>query len=642
MAPGNLLASQQNCQQQHSVANQAQDLSQTRLRTTVQFSECFNLGHAAWDRAMTSKGPVHQSAHPCSKTQVGIAQQSAHPCSKTQPLTARAQHYVSACSIDFEKCHCLYVHMISQARCLIQAVHNKGEAKREWSNAGMREGGGNGRSPRKTLRTTASSCSIPTCRYTGMAPPGVEPGSPSDFSRRNYEYRVDVSTITAVLSIAFGCCLLEDDAFSYLNWPLRIRVHPHGSYVIRVQTVDTCHELDSSIRRPVCSSVRSSVIRRFVRSSVSHASVCPSVNQSSVCLSVLRIRVYGISSEGCGRTRRSVMFDMFDGLTDRKKSFPANVEDHEREWCWGWRGKVTAYSHKARTRRSTQRRGKCVPHGVPFPARREGRKARVARAHALGPVTAAPCVGREKVMRRHVGTTDSIWPPLLASLKAYTKDEVGRSRWLRTTNIRVPTLNWFFANTASENGVVWILAYTRQKSKSKYRNRIRLERASQKQSSDTHETPYDRVKRCRERKIDIKASERVNCRSYGIPSGSVKCGNDTSSQWRYDINRGVYIALKSTVGSDFFREKSRAYESRSSSARATQVLLGQSNKEIVPHMHCKLREWVLLVVQTFPFHQWKEDSTSAIQLTAWRPAHVYWRELPISTDEGTYMLFAVK
>ncbi|KAJ8894397.1 hypothetical protein PR048_007048 [Dryococelus australis] len=46
--------------------------------------------------------------------------------------------------------------------------------------------------------------------------------------------------------------------------------------------------------------------------------------------------------------------------------------------------------------------------------------------------------------------------------------------------------------------------------KSKYRNRTRLERASQKQSSDTHETPYDLVKRCREYKINIKASERVN------------------------------------------------------------------------------------------------------------------------------------
>ncbi|KAJ8881872.1 hypothetical protein PR048_018358 [Dryococelus australis] len=48
------------------------------------------------------------------------------------------------------------------------------------------------------------------------------------------------------------------------------------------------------------------------------------------------------------------------------------------------------------------------------------------------------------------------------------------------------------------------------RAQSKYRNRIRLERASQKQSSDTHKTPYDRVKRCRERKINIKASERVN------------------------------------------------------------------------------------------------------------------------------------
>ncbi|KAJ8891737.1 hypothetical protein PR048_004272 [Dryococelus australis] len=43
-----------------------------------------------------------------------------------------------------------------------------------------------------------------------------------------------------------------------------------------------------------------------------------------------------------------------------------------------------------------------------------------------------------------------------------------------------------------------VSANTRQKVKSRYRNRIRLERASQKQSIDTHKTPYDRVKRCRE------------------------------------------------------------------------------------------------------------------------------------------------
>ncbi|KAJ8867787.1 hypothetical protein PR048_031592 [Dryococelus australis] len=42
--------------------------------------------------------------------------------------------------------------------------------------------------------------------------------------------------------------------------------------------------------------------------------------------------------------------------------------------------------------------------------------------------------------------------------------------------------------------------YTRQKANSKCRNHMRLERASQKQSSDAHKTPYDPVKRCRERK----------------------------------------------------------------------------------------------------------------------------------------------
>ena len=52
-------------------------------------------------------------------------------------------------------------------------------------------------------------------------------------------------------------------------------------------------------------------------------------------------------------------------------------------------------------------------------------------------------------------------------------------------------------------------AYTRQKAKSKYRDRIRFERASQEQSNGTHKTPYDRVKRCCERKR-MMASERIN------------------------------------------------------------------------------------------------------------------------------------
>uniref|UniRef100_T1HJJ0 Uncharacterized protein n=1 Tax=Rhodnius prolixus TaxID=13249 RepID=T1HJJ0_RHOPR len=51
-------------------------------------------------------------------------------------------------------------------------------------------------------------------------------------------------------------------------------------------------------------------------------------------------------------------------------------------------------------------------------------------------------------------------------------------------------------------------AYTRRKAKTKYRDRIRLERASQEQSNGNNKTPYDRVKLCRERKRMI-AAERI-------------------------------------------------------------------------------------------------------------------------------------
>ncbi|KAJ8880545.1 hypothetical protein PR048_017015 [Dryococelus australis] len=62
-------------------------------------------------------------------------------------------------------------------------------------------------------------------------------------------------------------------------------------------------------------------------------------------------------------------------------------------------------------------------------------------------------------------------------------------------------------------------ACTRQKAKTKYRNRIRLERASQKQSCDTNKTPYDRVKRCREQKqcrLGSKRRTRGNRRKFSL------------------------------------------------------------------------------------------------------------------------------
>ncbi|KAJ8897128.1 hypothetical protein PR048_002474 [Dryococelus australis] len=69
------------------------------------------------------------------------------------------------------------------------------------------------------------------------------------------------------------------------------------------------------------------------------------------------------------------------------------------------------------------------------------------------------------------------------------------------------------------------VVYNRQKAKSKYINRVRLEIASQKQSSDTHKTPQDLVKRCWERKINTKASDPVN--SLASPAGARK-GCDAS------------------------------------------------------------------------------------------------------------------
>ncbi|KAJ8872337.1 hypothetical protein PR048_025941 [Dryococelus australis] len=98
-----------------------------------------------------------------------------------------------------------------------------------------------------------------------------------------------------------------------------------------------------------------------------------------------------------------------------------------------------------------------------------------------------------------------------------------------------------------------IPAYTRQKAKSKYRNRIRLERASQRRSSDTHKTPYDRVKRFRERKIYIKASERVNrercwlhyhalAASYSSYAYGVQCFRRDAVLCKLDLQQRDFIA----------------------------------------------------------------------------------------------------
>ncbi|KAJ8881041.1 hypothetical protein PR048_017514 [Dryococelus australis] len=78
-----------------------------------------------------------------------------------------------------------------------------------------------------------------------------------------------------------------------------------------------------------------------------------------------------------------------------------------------------------------------------------------------------------------------------------------------------------------------------EKAKSKYSNRMRLERASQKQSSDTHKTQYVRVKRCRERKKnqDVRARQRRPVSKY--TSSANLPANTSTNRWCDIMERGV-------------------------------------------------------------------------------------------------------
>ncbi|KAJ8867396.1 hypothetical protein PR048_031197 [Dryococelus australis] len=94
-------------------------------------------------------------------------------------------------------------------------------------------------------------------------------------------------------------------------------------------------------------------------------------------------------------------------------------------------------------------------------------------------------------------------------------------------------------------------AYTCKKPKSKYRNCKRLGKASQKQSSDTHKTPYDRVKQCQECKKNIKASERIkidiftqNKLQYVTQSLELKKDVDSAVEEVKLKQRDVYENLK--------------------------------------------------------------------------------------------------
>ncbi|KAJ8875138.1 hypothetical protein PR048_023031 [Dryococelus australis] len=108
-----------------------------------------------------------------------------------------------------------------------------------------------------------------------------------------------------------------------------------------------------------------------------------------------------------------------------------------------------------------------------------------------------------------------IWAAI--NIEVLRADE-GESRWERSS---AGTQGRGETGDTIENSPVSIIArhdyHTRKSESDPTGNRTwfaSLERASQKQSINTHKTSYDRVKRCRERKDNIKASERVNGASH--------------------------------------------------------------------------------------------------------------------------------
>ncbi|KAJ8883536.1 hypothetical protein PR048_015380 [Dryococelus australis] len=120
--------------------------------------------------------------------------------------------------------------------------------------------------------------------------------------------------------------------------------------------------------------------------------------------------------------------------------------------------------------------------------------------------SAGPWSRSEGVIRAKLKRTSSASSLLRARLKLFPVAGVHLDFCSRFDQLESSSA----ACMSDEAGPFAFRTYTRQKARSKYRNSIRLERASKNQSSNTHKTTYDRVKRCRERKINIKASERVN------------------------------------------------------------------------------------------------------------------------------------
>ncbi|KAJ8890601.1 hypothetical protein PR048_010110 [Dryococelus australis] len=141
-------------------------------------------------------------------------------------------------------------------------------------------------------------------------------------------------------------------------------------------------------------------------------------------------------------------------------------------------------------------------------------------------------------------------------------------------------------------------AYTRQKA----RNRIRLERAAQKQSSDTHKTPYERVKRCRERKINIKASESVNKPRTDHMRADIDCILKTHFACRSLICR--------TAQGRYLSNRSRLFLRRLVATAPTRQSVSKVPPDIVLQKKRNGNRWVLVSGDGLAKSKWENVRTS--------------------------------
>ncbi|KAJ8866746.1 hypothetical protein PR048_032607 [Dryococelus australis] len=288
----------------------------------------------------------------------------------------------------------------------------------------------------------------------------------------------------------------------YTNWQ-----HRHGSHVIRVQTINTCQKVIQPIKMVSSSKVRTNIqgqediinLAESIYSLIRRGEMKPCKVIERVA-EIMKISTATLLSTAAGCARSQPTRPSLD------KTHLALLTSQERR-ARGLLPVATFWESRVCRQRRDLPASQTSSYLLEFPL-----------------ATTQECSGetgwRLSPPRRitRVGE-DSRWRPKTLyilpqpssrqSLTEAARPSVPERSACGRRRVRCSRPEWTRGCETDEK-LNTLSAYTRQKAKLKYRNRIRLERASQKQSSDSHKTPYDRVKRCRERKINIKASERVN------------------------------------------------------------------------------------------------------------------------------------